>query len=151
LEIYNAQLMHLNVFYQQFCRLAKATDLAKYEEDFEKKRKDTNILLCMIMNDIHWNIHKPFLALAKKLSVFAGSSTFANVFLRTCTSYGKAVEVQGVGTLADMAMDAFKKFCQTYIVNYNPVTTIANVEPMWENVSPGSTSLLLFFELYVFI
>eukprot|EP00026_Physarum_polycephalum_P000019 Phypoly_transcript_00019.p1 GENE.Phypoly_transcript_00019~~Phypoly_transcript_00019.p1 ORF type:complete len:3090 (+),score=490.35 Phypoly_transcript_00019:142-9411(+) len=136
LELYNAQVMHLNVFYQQFCRLAKATDLAKHEEDFEKKRKDTNILLRMILTDTHWGIHKPFLALAKKMAVFAGSSTFANVFRRTCTSYGKPVDVQGVGTLADMAMEAFKKFCQTYIIIYNSVTTIANVEPMWENVSP---------------
>jgi hypothetical protein len=129
--------MHLSVFQQQFCRLAKATDLAKYEEDFEKKRKDTNILLRTILTDAHWGIHRPFLVLAKKLSVFAGSCTFANVFRRSCALYGKSVDVQGVGDIADMAMQTYTKDCQLYYINYNMVTTISNVEPMWENVSPG--------------
>ena len=137
--------MHLNVFQQQFCRLAKATDLAKYEEDFERKRKDTNILLRTIFTDAHWGIHQPFLALAKRMAVFAGSCTFANVFRKSCASYGKPVDVQGMGGIADMAMATYKRDCQLYYINYNMYTTVSNVEQLWENVSPDILFVAIFF------
>lgn len=134
LDIYNSQLHHLRVFYQQFCTIAKVVDVARFETDYNTKRKDTSLRLSHIMTDDHWGIHKPNLELAKRLAIFAESLTFANMFRKTCSGINGILEMSSVGKLADQALQAYRRDCEKYYVTYSHATTIANVEMMWENV-----------------
>lgn len=134
--MYNAQLQHLRVFYQQFCQIAKVVDLHKYEADYNNKIKDTNLKLSNIMTDDHWGIHKPLLEQARRLSIFAYSLTFANMFKRICSGNSEIIEMSKVGAIADLALTNYKRDCNQYYIKYDPFTTIAQVELMWENVAP---------------
>ncbi len=67
LQTYNKQMENLQLYLQRFCALAEAFDLARFEEDFNRKRTNTSQVLKDISVESHWGIHRPLLAAAEQV------------------------------------------------------------------------------------
>ncbi|CAG8562549.1 11938_t:CDS:10 [Diversispora eburnea] len=113
---YESTLNELRIYYETFCSTLKVSDAHDYLSKIDtESRMLSRLRLKDILNPDHWEFHSETIEMARKVSGFAKSKTFANIFNLLLSEVTETLTVEDITkTILTKALERFAQLCQQY-------------------------------------